>query len=205
MLMFCETANEAITASGWTLLDQSGSGTAGGLLATRVTVLYRISVDAADATTTNDPGDHCSCRIVGIETGTFDTGTPFDTANIVKSNDTAAGLGISIDGSSTTYDGSLVFATAAQETPDAAGSTEVSGETNADLTSLTERIDNTRAQGNGGGLYVVSGTDTTAGAYGATTATAVTNPDRRVHLTFAVNPPIPSTGTKKFLSLGVGN
>lgn len=205
MIMFCESAAEAVTASGWTELTSRSSGTGGGLTATRLTVLYRVSVDAADATTTNDPGDHCACRIVGIETGTYDSGTPFDTANITGSTDLTAGTSVTIDGSSTTYDDSLVFAAIGQDTPDAAGSTEFSGATNADLSSITEQIDNSRAQGNGGAWWVVTGVDTTAGTYTTTTGTAATDPDRRVHITFAVNAPIPSTGTKKLLSLGVGN
>lgn len=204
LIMFCETARQSVTATDWTALTSASSGTAGALTATAMHVLYKIAV-GSDATTTNDPGDHCACRIVGIQTGTFDSGTPFDTGNIVTSCDTAANTAVTIDGSSTTYDGSLVIAAAAQDTPDTNTTTEFSGETNADLTGLAEGIDNSRAAGNGGALYVVAGIDTTAGSYGATTATSVTNPDRRCHVTFAVNPPIPSTGTKKLLSLGVGN
>jgi hypothetical protein len=57
--------------------------------------------------------------------------------------------------------------------PDAVGTANFSAWTNANLTSLTERIDNTQSAGNGGSIGVATGIKAIAGAYGNTTVTHV--------------------------------
>ena len=59
--------------------------------------------------------------------------------------------------------------------------------TNANLTSITERIDNTTAEGDGGAIYAVTGIKAAKGAYAATTCTAVTEAERGV-ISLAINP-----------------
>ena len=174
LLMFCESAGgETCSASGWSQLPTcspsvNGSGTAG----TRLTVLYKTAV-GGDATTTNNPGDHCIARIVGITTGTYDTGTPF---NICTSNQQAATGSVSISGTTTTVGNTLVVvASTGDVDPASNGTAEWSGWANANLTSITEQIDNSRTSGNGGQLGVATGIAAAIGNYGATTVTAATS------------------------------
>ena len=54
-------------------------------------------------------------------------------------------------------------------------SAQLSGWTNSNLTSLTERVDGGTTSGNGGGFGVATGVKATAGAYGTTTATLSTS------------------------------
>jgi hypothetical protein len=66
----------------------------------------------------------------------------------------------------------MVGTAIATSLPDAGpGTTNFSAWTNANLTSLTERTDNTVDNGNGGGLGIATGVKATAGAYGNTAVT----------------------------------
>jgi hypothetical protein len=66
--------------------------------------------------------------------------------------------------------------------------TELSGWTNADLTSLTERADQTNNSGLGGGFGLADGGKAAAGAYGTTSVTHVTA-TKKALLTVALAPP----------------
>lgn len=175
LLMFLEnqgTGESAPTASGWTQLltqvtaDDGGAGNTD----TRLTVLYRIAASGSDATTTNDPGDHIVGRIIGITRGTFDGTTPFHQST--SSKEDTADTSASLPTVTTTINNCLIIGAIAHgNDPASAGTANYSSWTNAALGSVTERIDNTRTDGNGGGLGVYSGTLATAGAVGNTTAT----------------------------------
>jgi hypothetical protein len=80
-------------------------------------------------------------------------------------NDTA----VSITGVTANQDGNVIAYFAARHSDTAAA--QFSSEANANLTSLTERIDGGTATGNGGGLYMCTGVLATAGATGTLTAT----------------------------------
>lgn len=172
-------ANTEPTATGWTLGATQKAGN------TRLTVLYRIAT-GTDPTTTNDTGDHQMARIIGVEAGTFEPSAPI---NVTAKGTQAATKSVSIPGATTTFDNCLVFLAASGHLPDATTTTEFGAPTNAALTSLTERIDNTTTAGDGGALYVATGIKATKGAYGATTLTAVTEAERAV-ISLAINAPI---------------
>jgi len=180
LLMVCESggttseteATTALTATGWSSAPSSPQVKGN----TRLTVLYKIAV-GSDATTTNDTGDHQIARIVGVKKGTFNETNPF---NANAGGTQAATKSVSIPGATTTVAECLVLAFASGHLPKATGTAEFSGESNASLSSLTERIDNTREAGDGGAVYCVSGVKTTAGAYSATTTTAATEAERGV-------------------------
>lgn len=175
-------ANAALTASGWTsppapYADQKKGNT-------RLTVLYRIAT-GTDPTTTNDTGDHQIARIIAIKAGTFDLEAPFNVAAVGTQGATKS---VSIPGATTTRDNCLVIACASGHLPDATTTAEFGAPTNASLSGLTERIDNTTSEGDGGALYVASGLKAAKGAYSATTCTAVTEAERGV-ISLAINPP----------------
>lgn len=188
-LMFCETTGgQTPTCSGWTELTSqaTGSGTAG----TKATVLYRIVSDpATDNRTTNDPGDHIAARIIGITTGTFDSGDPFNTFG--GSVDSSGTTSVTVTGVTTDRDECLVFAFVTGDLPDSNTTTQFASWANGSLTSVTERIDNSRSAGNGGAIGVASGSQATAGATGDFTVTATTSAVRG-KICFAVQPPAPT-------------
>ncbi len=171
--MFLETADQAITASGWTEAPSSPQGATGAGVASRLTVFYRIAT-GTDATTTSDAGDHQVGQIIGITAGTFATGAGmFNTSN--GAADTTNVTALSVPGVTTTVADCLIVAATSQHRPDADGAnTEFSGWTNSNLTGIVEQIDVTTAAGDGGALGVATGTMASAGATGATTATCLT-------------------------------
>lgn len=178
LLMFCENSGEgAQTASGWT--EVVAASTTG----TRLTVLMRVSANGADATTTNDVGDHQLCRIIGITQGKT---CALGIVDVSTTNTQTATGSVSITGINTTVNNTLVFQASAGDLPDATGTTQFSSAANANLGSVTERIDNTVTAGNGGALFVMSGTLATAGATGTGTVTASTTTAVRANATFAI-------------------
>lgn len=174
LVMFLETDNEAITVSGWTEAPSSPQSIGTSPTGTRLTIFYKIAV-GGDATTTSDSGNHQVGRIIGITTDTFNSTTPF---NVSAGGTQASTTAVSIPGATTTVAECLILAACSGDLPDATNSLEFSGWANADLTAVTERIDNAAAGGNGGAIGVASGEKATAGAYAATTATAATAAQR---------------------------
>jgi hypothetical protein len=65
----------------------------------------------------------------------------------------------------------VVVATTSSFDPDNNGSAEFDGWSNGDLANLTERIDEIRFAGNGGGFAVATGEKASAGSYGTTSVT----------------------------------
>lgn len=189
LVMFAESggatasaeANTALTAAGWTAPPSPYAAQKTGN--TRLTVLYRIAT-GSDPTLTNDTGDHQMARIIAIKAGTFDPTAPFNTAGVGTQGATKS---VSVPGATTTRDNCLIFAAASGSLPDGSSTTEFGSATNASLSELTERIDNTVTDGDGGALWVVSGAKATKGTYSATTCTAVTEAPRGV-VSLAINP-----------------
>ena len=179
LLLFLETANQAISISNqnggtWTAVASSpqGTGTAGGSSATRLTAFWSRYNGTQGAPTTSDSGNHQAGRMIAIR-GCATSGNPWDmTAGGVESTADTSG---SIPGATTTVANTLVVAAIATSLPDASGTANFSAWANANLVSVTERIDNTRSAGNGGGLGLATGGKATAGAYGNTTVTCTTS------------------------------
>ena len=201
LIMVCESggptagteASNALTAEGWTAAPSSPQVKGN----TRLTVLWRI-MTGGDPTTTNDTGDHQIGRIIAIKKGTFHIPAPFNSSTGGTQTSTKA---VSIPGGTTTVNGCLVLAIASGNLPDAVGSAEFSEVTNPGLTGLTERIDTTIANGDGGALFAATGVKANAGTYEATTCTAVTEAERGV-ISLAISPPVKIR--HRLSALGVG-
>jgi len=178
LLLFLETANQAISISNqnggtWAQVTNSpqGYGTAGASNATRLTVSWSRYNGTQGAPTTSDSGNHQLGRIIAIR-GATTSGNPWDvTAGGTESTADTSGA---IPGATTTVANTLVVAAIATSLPDTSGTTNFSAWANADLTGITERTDNTRSAGNGGGLGVATGVKATAGAYTTTSVTCGT-------------------------------
>jgi hypothetical protein len=172
-LLFCETANEAVTApTGWTEVANSpqGTGTAGGTSSTRLTVFWRRATSSETAPTIADPGDHICAGILAFR-NVVETGNPWDvTAGDVL---TTASTSVTIPGATTSVPGCMVVVAVATG-PDTT-TAQCSGWTNTNLQNLQELVDYYTNSGNGGGFGVASGTMTNAGNYGSTTATVATS------------------------------
>lgn len=175
LLLFVETANEASSisnANGGTWAQVASSpqqtGTAGGAGATRLTVFWSRYNGSQLNPQLADSGDHQMARMIAIR-GAASSGNPWNvTAGGVESTADTSG---SIPGATTTVANTLVVVAVAGSLPDVNGSSNFSAWSNANLTNVTERTDNSRDAGNGGALGVATGVKATAGAYGATTVT----------------------------------
>jgi len=175
LLLFVETANQAVSISnqnGGTWAEVTGSpqgtGTAGGTAATRLTVFWSRYNGTQGAPTVSDSGNHQLARMVAIR-GAVSSGDPWNVTagGVEATSDTSA----SIPGATTTVANTLVVVATAGSLPDASGTAQFSAWTNANLTSLTERTDNSVNAGNGGSLGIATGIKATAGAYGNTAVT----------------------------------
>jgi len=191
LLLFLETSNQAISISNqnggtWTAVTGSPQGTGSGASsnATRLTAYWSRYNGTQGAPTTSDSGDHQLGRIIAIR-GAATSGNPWDvTAGGVES---AADTSGSIPGATTTVANTLVVAAIATALPDASGTANFSAWTNANLTNVTERTDNTVTAGNGGGLGIATGGKATAGAYGNTAVTCASS-TRKGMMSIAIKP-----------------
>lgn len=179
--MICESDTAStITASGWVVEFEANGGST-----TRLTVLSRIAT-GTDPTTTSASSNHVVGRIIGVQSGTFDT---VDWLHVVGAGNTqTTTTSVSITGITTTVNDCLILACSAGDLPDATGTAEFSSPANASLANVTERIDNTTALGNGGAILMITGDLATAGASGTTTATAA-NTGVRSNVTVSIAPP----------------
>lgn len=178
LLLFVETANQACSISNpnggtWTSVSSpQGTGTAGGTSATRLTAFWSRFNGTQGAPTVSDSGNHQLGRMIAIR-GATATGNPWDViASGIEATSDKSG---SIPGATTTVANTLVVTAVAGSLPDANGTAEFSGWSNANLTSLTERTDNSVTAGNGGALGIATGVKATAGAYGSTAVTHQNN------------------------------
>ena len=191
-IIFSETAAQAVTWSGgnqtWTEVYGSPQDQAGN---TRITAHWA-RIDSASPTmpTSNDPGDHIICRAISFS-GAATTGIPFDL--VATTYEAAVDTTGAFLGNSTQVADCLIVQAMACSLPDAAaGTANFSGETNATLGSLTERIDNNDNVGNGGALGCWTGTLAAAGAFGATTVTLATASGKAM-MTMALRPATAAT------------
>lgn len=199
LLMFFETADQAVTVSGgtetWAQTTDSPVSVAG---ATRLTVFWaRASQDTPTSPTSNDSGDHQTGVILAFR-GCIATGNPWDAA--VGSAEAVSDTSGSISGLTTTVADCLVVAAMAVDAPTSNTSTNFSGWANGDLASVTERSDETSNQGNGGGIGTATGTKAVAGTVGATTVTLAVAAQKAM-MSIALKPPDPPpTGYPEVLS-----
>jgi hypothetical protein len=179
LLLFVETSNQAVSISNsnggtWTEITNSpqGCGTAAGTTGARLTAFWSRYNGSQGVPTVSDSGDHQQARMIAIR-GAVSSGNPWNvTAGGVEATSDTSG---SIPGATTTVANTLVVTAIATSLPDSSSTTRFSAWTNANLTSLTERTDNSVTAGNGGGLGIATGIKATAGAYGNTAVTLATS------------------------------
>lgn len=147
----------------------------------------------------NNPVNHVLGRIC-VFRGCIATGNPWDV--IATGTESTSDTSAAIVGATTTVADCLVLAMLTAGTD--VGTAGVGSEANADLTSLTERVDAATTTGDGGRLYMATGIKATAGTYGVTTCT-LNDASPKAYMTIALKPPTGAAGlaTRKAL-MGVG-
>lgn len=136
---------------------------------TQLTVIWRLYDGVFSAPALAGTTDHVIGRMLALR-GCPTTGNPWDVAATASSatSSTAA----SWPGVTTTVPDTLVLEILA--TGADVSTAQISTLTNANYTSITERIDNAVITGNGGVIICYSGVKATASATGASTATLTT-------------------------------
>lgn len=169
LLLLVESANEAIgTPSGWNEVSSSPQGTgtpaqAGGV---RLAVFWRIATAGQSAPTIADTGNHTTGII--FEFSGANTSNPI--YSIAGGVITPGNSTITFPSVSTRAANDMVALCLANDR-DYNGSDSLSGWTNANLSSLTQRHDQTVTTGVGGGVGMATGIKATAGSIGSTTVT----------------------------------
>lgn len=181
LIMLLETNNQAITVSGWTEAPSSPQSSAGFL--TRLTIFYKIAA-GGDDTTTSDSGDHQIGRIIGIQAGTFNAANPFNASNGGKYVETTNPR---IMGAVTTTVADCLILMCIAKSQDVSSTTGWSAWTNANLSSITERMDNNTTFGTGGGFGAATGEFASTGSTGTSEVTA-TNLDEHPWIVLAIEP-----------------
>jgi hypothetical protein len=192
-LLVAESENQAISlssAQGFAELPSSPqyAGTAATSPANRIAVFWKRLVGGDTAPTVADSGDHTSGQIHCFR-GVTGVGNPWDVTvggNDGGANDTS---GV-IPGSTTTVANTLVVLIQGTSY-DGNSTAQCSGWTNASLANLTERTDNTKNTGLGGGHCMATGEKATAGAYSDTTVT-LANTTYKGAISVALKPPAPT-------------
>ena len=185
-LLFIESAGgqpaTLSTANGFAAVANSPQATGAGTAGTQITVFWARATSATMASPiVADPGNHVYARILTYR-NVFASGNPWDvTGGGVKA---VASASVTVTGVTTTVDNTLIVQAVARDDDSAAA--EFSAETNAGLTSITERSDAGTTSGNGGGIGIWDGGQTTAGATGNTTATVTSSIN--AFLTIALRP-----------------
>lgn len=191
ILLYVESANQAITTpTGFTIVPSSpvSTGTAAAAGGVRLSVFYAFATGADTTTSVADSGDHTNA--IKIAYRGVDSVTPFD-ATSTTGIKTPASTSSSFPSITTVSGNSLIVHASALDL-DAASTATTGTPTNANLTGLIERHDQTVTSGLGGGLVIIDGTKVTAGATGATTATVTST--IQVYLTSALREEV-DTGT----------
>lgn len=196
IILFAESANQTInTPTGYSVLaTQTGTGTAGAAGGVRIATFYRILEDAADtATTVADSGDHTTAIKMLFRDTALANGNIFVAATSVQ---TPAATAMTFPAVTSATDESLIVLSVALDT-DAASTATVGAVTNANLTSITERHDQTVIAGAGGGLAIITAQDAVAGSTGTSTATGSTSVTR-AYTTIALSRIAAQTTTSAF-------
>lgn len=180
LLLFIATASQNVTVSGgnqtWTEVTNSPQSVGSvGSSGAQLTVFWaRRGATSPTMPTVGDSGNHQMGIVLAFRSCTS-SGVPYN----VTAGDTESGdidTSGSIPGATTTAANTLIVAAIATALPDSSTSdTNLSGWTNANLGSLTERADETTSSGNGSGLGVATGTYAGPGDYGTTSVTTSTN------------------------------
>lgn len=190
LLLFVTTANqgsdgtastEIPAPSGWSLLSgtgvaSTGQGTAAGATATRLSVFWLHYDGTQGAPTVQGTGtpspawDHVAAVIHSFGGIDWAATNVWDVAQ--GGTEAVSDTSLSATGVTTSANNELVVVASACETDIATA--RLSGWTNGNLTSFTERSDGATTSGSGGGIGVATGVMAIAGATGASTSTYAT-------------------------------
>ena len=190
LLLFLNTSDQSISISNqnggtWAQVGtMQGTGIGGSSGSVGLTVYWSRYNGTQGAPTTSDSGDHQIGRMIAVR-GATTSGNPWDVTG--SGVDATASTTATIPGATTTVANTLVVVAAAVGLPNSTGTANFSAWTNANLSSVTERTDNTQAVGVGGGLGVATGGKATAGAYGNTTVTLATSAKKGM-MSIAIKP-----------------
>lgn len=174
LLLFVQSNNQTAAApAGYAQVGPAaGIGTAAAAGGTRLTVFWKRDGGAESDPTVLDTGDHTLAQILAVS-GCVTTGDPF--LNVGASRKATASTTSTGSAGATPVDQCMVvqaFVTALDS-----ASAAFSSPTNADLSSVTEQIDVATADGNGGGIGVITGIAATSKSFAATTATVTSTAD----------------------------
>lgn len=169
LVLILQSSNEAdVTApTNYNRLGpQNGIGAAASAGSTKSHIFWKRDTGSESVPTIPDTGEHTYGVMLAIR-GCPTTGDPFHfLGNAFKT--TASTTGTSPKGA-TTVDACLILDIFVHAVDNASG--QSSGQTNADLNSLTEQFDDGTTDGNGGGITVISGVKAEAGPIVSTTVT----------------------------------
>lgn len=189
LLLFVESANQPVAApTGYTQVTNSpvAIGTAAAAGGVALQVFYAWATGSDSTTSVADSGDHTTAIKMAFRG--VSTSTPFD-ATPVSGTKATASTSSSYPGITTATANAMVVYASALDL-DAASTATTSSQANANLTSITERHDQTVSSGFGGGLVITTGMKATAGATGNLTATVTST--TQVYLTLALRPAPPT-------------
>jgi hypothetical protein len=151
---------------------------------TSLHVIWRRWTTGVTAHAWGDSGDQNVGRYVALR-GVKSTGNPWNATPVVATNATAVATATWSSVTTTVADCLVLLALSTGR--DLATTANLGAVTNAALTSLTEQMDNWVADGGGGGIGLVTGFKTAAGAVGTSTAT-MGSTDTKSLMTLALEP-----------------
>lgn len=188
LMLVIHTANEAITIpTGWTEVGNQANqaiGTATNQLATRLAVCYKWAAATNATVTVNAVGNILSGQSIAFRF--VNKNNPF----IATASGTQASSAANptLNGITTTCPNALIFFALANGR-DATATNSFSALTNANLNTITERMDSTSGNGTGGGVAAWTAYAALTGAIGNSTATkGVAVTDSTTHLTIGLRP-----------------
>ena len=164
---------------------------------TQGSVLWKRAVGGETSATVTGPVNHAATRTITIR-GVKIGGNPWN-GTPTAAQDTIADTSADWPSVTTTVDDCLIVLFIATGR-DITSTANLGAVTNANLTSITERMDDWTATGTGGGIGMVTGIKATAGAVGTSSAT-MGSTDSKALLTIALQPEsvlpvVPLMGTR---------
>jgi hypothetical protein len=160
---------------------------------TRLWVIWRRYDGVFTAPSLGDSGDHNVGRMIAVR-GVPLSGNPWNVVAVATEavSDTSA----TWPGVTTTADDCLILEIISTGA-DVASTAQLGALTNANYSSITERMDNWILSGNGGGIGMVSAVKATAGATGQSTATMTTAATKAL-MTLAIPPDVAAVPTMRY-------
>lgn len=167
LVMECDYDGAPTPPTGFVAVTDSPQATSAGNQPSQLNVWWKRDSGSESALSFTGPLNHAVCRVYAFR-DCATTGNPWDVTSGGVNN--TQGTSISVPGDTTTVADCRVVVICSDGDDRAAD--HFSSIANADLASLSDHGQGATSLGNGGGFFVASGGKATAGAYGATTATA---------------------------------